>query len=60
VKLSDTAAQILKRVDGSVSISVIIDDLQRLFPGAELSSDVMEFLGIACERGWIVISSADS
>jgi pyrroloquinoline quinone biosynthesis protein D len=57
VKLSESAAHILKRVDGAASISAIIDDLERAFPGADLSPDVLEFLGIAHERGWIVISA---
>jgi pyrroloquinoline quinone biosynthesis protein D len=58
VKLSESAAQILHRVDGSASISTIIDDLERIFPGADLKSDVLEFLSVARERGWIVISAA--
>jgi pyrroloquinoline quinone biosynthesis protein D len=57
VKLSDSAAQILKRVDGIASVTAIIQDLERAFPGADLSSDVQEFLSIAHERGWIVISA---
>jgi pyrroloquinoline quinone biosynthesis protein D len=57
VRLSESAAHILKRVDGAASISAIIQDLERAFPGAELRSDVLEFLSIARERGWIVIGS---
>ena len=57
VKLSDSAAQILNRVDGSRSVSTIIHDLERHYPGADLKSDVLEFLSIAHERGWIVIST---
>jgi pyrroloquinoline quinone biosynthesis protein D len=57
VKLSDSAAHILKRVDGAASVSTIIDDLERAFPGADLGADVLEFLSIAHERGWIVISA---
>jgi pyrroloquinoline quinone biosynthesis protein D len=57
VKLSDSAAQILKRVDGTASVSAIIDDLERAFPGTELSADVLEFLNVACERGWIAIAA---
>jgi pyrroloquinoline quinone biosynthesis protein D len=57
VKLSDSAAHILNRVDGNASVSTIIDDLERNFPGADLKSDVLEFLSLAHERGWIVIST---
>ena len=56
VKLSDSAAQILKRIDGVASVSAIIRDLERAFPGTDLSPDVLEFLNIACERGWVEIA----
>jgi len=55
VKLSDSAAQILKRVDGIASAATIIQDLERAFPGADLRSDVLDFLSIAHQRGWIII-----
>jgi pyrroloquinoline quinone biosynthesis protein D len=56
VKLSESAAEILKRVNGANSVSLIIRDLENTFPGTELSGDVMEFLNIACERGWVVVA----
>jgi pyrroloquinoline quinone biosynthesis protein D len=55
VKLSDSAAQILKRVDGVAAVSAIIEDLEHNFPGADLRADVLEFLSGAHERGWIMI-----
>jgi pyrroloquinoline quinone biosynthesis protein D len=57
VKLSDSAAHILRRVDGTASVSAIIHELERNFPGADLKADVLEFLNIARERGWIEISA---
>jgi len=54
VKLSASAAQILKLVDGISSIAAIICELERTFPGTDLRSDVLEFLTIAYERGWII------
>jgi|SRR6516165_12122626 pyrroloquinoline quinone biosynthesis protein D len=57
VRLSESAAHILKRVDGAAPVSAIIQDLERAFPGADLRADVLEFLSIAHERGWIVIST---
>jgi pyrroloquinoline quinone biosynthesis protein D len=57
VKLSNSAAEIVKRVDGAASVGAILADLERAFPGAELRSDVMEFLEIARERGWIEIQT---
>jgi pyrroloquinoline quinone biosynthesis protein D len=59
IKLSDSAAQILKRIDGASSVSVIIEDLEHSFPGTDLKSDVLEFLAIARDRGWITVSAPD-
>jgi pyrroloquinoline quinone biosynthesis protein D len=53
IKLSDTAAEILKRVDGAASIAQIITALEQSYPGADLREDVLEFLETAYERGWI-------
>jgi pyrroloquinoline quinone biosynthesis protein D len=55
VKLSDSAAQILQQVDGVRTVSAIIEELERSFPGADLRADVLGFLGTAHERGWIVL-----
>ena len=56
VKLSDSAAQILNRINGNASVSGIIEDLERTFPGVDLKNDVLDFLRIAYERGWITLS----
>jgi pyrroloquinoline quinone biosynthesis protein D len=53
VQLSDTAAEILKRINGTASVLIIVEELERSFPGAALRADVMEFLEVAQERGWI-------
>jgi pyrroloquinoline quinone biosynthesis protein D len=53
VKLSDTAAEILKRVDGDATAGQIILKLEQAYPGADLRADVMEFLNVALEQGWI-------
>ena len=53
VKLNPSAGEILKRVDGARSVAEVIADLERAFPGADLSKDVMAFLEAAHERGWI-------
>ncbi|MBF6568790.1 MAG: pyrroloquinoline quinone biosynthesis peptide chaperone PqqD [Candidatus Binataceae bacterium] len=57
VKLSNSAAEIVKRIDGAAPIGAIVADLESAFPGADLRSDVMEFLEIARERGWIGIET---
>lgn len=53
VKLSASAAEIIKRVDGRASVAEIIQSLEKAFPGADLRKDVLEFLSAAHERGWI-------
>lgn len=54
VKLNDSAAEILKRVDGQRSVNEIIAELQASFPSApELDADVLAFIGEAHEQHWI-------
>ena len=53
VKLSQSAGEILKRVDGALSIDAIVKNLEQTFPGADLRPDVLNFLEVAYEHGWI-------
>ena len=53
VKLNDSAGEILKRCDGSRTVSDIIADLKRDFPDADLRDDVMNLLNAARDNGWI-------
>ena len=53
VQLPGSAGEIMKRVDGSKTVSQIISDLETAFPGAELRQDVTEFLEAAHAKGWI-------
>jgi pyrroloquinoline quinone biosynthesis protein D len=55
VKLSYSAAEILKRVDGLAAVADIIATLELTYPGADLRTDVVEFLNTAYERGWITV-----
>ena len=55
VKLSTSAGQILKRVDGERTVVAIIDDLKAAFPDADLDDDVYNFLEEARGNGWIDI-----
>ena len=55
VKLSTSAGEILKRVDGQNSVAAIIDDLKSVFPEADLDDDVLKFLEQARDNGWINI-----
>lgn len=55
VKLSGSAGEILKRVDGQRSIAIIIDELKTAFGGAPLDDDVRNFLAQAQSNGWITL-----
>jgi pyrroloquinoline quinone biosynthesis protein D len=53
VKLSGSAGEIMKRVDGQTSIESIIKDLETTFSESNLESDVIKFLEVAYDTGWI-------
>jgi len=53
VKLSTTAGEIMKRIDGESSVAQIIGDLTESFAGADVEQDVLKFLEVAHGNGWI-------
>lgn len=53
VKLSGSAGEILKRVDGKTSVGDILAGLKAQFPGAPLEQDVYHFLEVAYGNGWL-------
>ncbi len=53
IKLNDAAGQILKRCDGTLDVDGMVADLEAQFTGSDLRQDVLEFLEVAHERGWI-------
>jgi len=55
IKLSETAAEILLRVNGERSDDAIIADLKLKFPEApdEMAQDVRDFLKHATDKHWI-------
>jgi pyrroloquinoline quinone biosynthesis protein D len=55
VRLSHSAGEILKRVDGERSVDTLIGELRDAFGGAELDADVLAFLEQARENGWITL-----
>ena len=54
VKLSQSAAEILKRCDGGHSVDAIVDELEQAYGCGSLRDDVEDFLRVAGERGWIL------
>jgi pyrroloquinoline quinone biosynthesis protein D len=53
IKLSGSAGEIMKCIDGNTTAAGIVDKLERAFPGSDLRQDVMDFLEVAHGRGWI-------
>ena len=53
VKLNLAAGEILKRCDGEARVDQIIDDLNTVFPGSDLETDVHNFLDTAYDNNWI-------
>jgi len=53
VKLNTSAAEILRRCDGTRSVSDILAELQKTFPAAPVATEVPAFLRLAAEKGWI-------
>ena len=53
VKLSGSAGEIMKRIDGQQSIEDIVKDLETTFSENNLEGDVIKFLEVAYDNGWI-------
>ena len=53
IKLSGSAGEIMKCVDGKTTAAGIVEKLEQAFPGNDLRQDVMDFLEVAHGRGWI-------
>ena len=53
VKLSKSAGEIMKRINGEESIDKIIKDLETAFSENNLENDVIKFLEVAYDTGWI-------
>ena len=58
VQLNGSAGEIIKRVDGKVTIGNIVEDLQKTFNEPDLRKDVLTGLEIAHERGWIRVKTS--
>jgi pyrroloquinoline quinone biosynthesis protein D len=54
VQLQGGAEEIMKRIDGKLSLLQLISVLEAAFPGADLRDDVVEFAEIAHAKGWLI------
>lgn len=53
VRLTDSAGEILRRINGSATATDIVAQLESAYPDADLKQDVLDFLTHAYEKGWI-------
>lgn len=53
VTLNSSASEVLKRCDGARTVGDIITELKHQFPDADLASDVIDFLEVAHDEGWL-------
>lgn len=53
VNLNATAAAILKLCDGKRTVSEIVEELEASYGQTGLEGDVLEFLLLAADRGWV-------
>ena len=54
IKLNGGAGEVIKRVDGSKTVSDIVQELEAAFPGVpDLKSDVLAMFDLAVEKAWI-------
>lgn len=54
VTLGDTAADILRAVDGQRDVEAVVLELQRQYGESdELADDVLEFMSSMVEQGWV-------
>ncbi|CAM3881559.1 pyrroloquinoline quinone biosynthesis peptide chaperone PqqD [Cohnella lubricantis] len=53
VSLNATAAAILRLCDGQRTVSEIVGELESAYGQTDLKGDVLEFLMLAADRGWV-------
>ncbi len=53
VELNQSSAEILKQCDGSRNVEQIVTELEKKFATSGLKDDIVGFLQIALQNGWI-------
>ena len=57
IKLNGSAGEILKRCDGTATLTDITSSLEESFETSGLSGDVIAFIAMAVEKKWVVLRS---
>ena len=55
VQLNQSAGEILRRCDGARTLAEIVADLEQSFARSGLTDDVIAFVKMAMERGWLQV-----
>jgi pyrroloquinoline quinone biosynthesis protein D len=55
VQLNQSAGEIMKRCDGERTVADIVSDLEQAFSRSGLTDDVIAFVKLAVERGWLQV-----
>ncbi len=53
IKLNQSAAEILKRCDGTRTVPELLTDLEHAFTAQGLEKEVHDFIAIATSNGWL-------
>lgn len=53
VQLNEAAGAILRLCDGQRTVEQIIELLESKYDRSDIREDILEFLAIAAERGWV-------
>jgi pyrroloquinoline quinone biosynthesis protein D len=53
VKLNGSAGEIMRRLNGEKTVQTVISDLETDFGTTGLQADVLAFLEIAGQQGWV-------
>ncbi len=53
VELNQSSAEILKLCDGTRNLAQIVSDLEEKFTTSGLTNDIIAFLEVALQNGWI-------
>jgi pyrroloquinoline quinone biosynthesis protein D len=60
VKLSPSAGEIMKRCEGRLTVTELIAQLETLFQASQISHDVVSFLTMANQQGWVRLRNVEA
>jgi pyrroloquinoline quinone biosynthesis protein D len=55
VRLNGTAAAILTRCDGALTVAQIVTQLEQAYEASGLTDEVLAFIALAVQRRWLTV-----